>query len=119
MNSRSTSVIVAALAAMISASPVQAGGLKQIAEISTPGEPITDIGIMNGAYTAPGYPWIPEDKVVYTAPADEARYKKFLPSRPPTKHTGYGYREQADAWVPGPGDRFKVTEIEKVRLDDE
>jgi hypothetical protein len=39
-------VIVAALAAMISASPAQAGGLKQVAEISIPGEPITDIGIM-------------------------------------------------------------------------
>ena len=46
MKSRSTSVIVAALAAMISASPAQAGGLKQVAEISIPGEPITDIGIM-------------------------------------------------------------------------
>jgi DNA-binding beta-propeller fold protein YncE len=46
MKSRSTSVIVAALAAMISASPAPAGGLKQVAEISIPGEPITDIGIM-------------------------------------------------------------------------
>ena len=46
MKSRSTSVIVAALAAMISASPAQAGGLKQVAEISIPGDPITDIGIM-------------------------------------------------------------------------
>ena len=36
----------AALAAMISASPAQAGGLKQVAEISIPGDPITDIGIM-------------------------------------------------------------------------
>ena len=39
-------MIVAALAAMISASPAQAGGLKQVAEISIPGDPITDIGIM-------------------------------------------------------------------------
>ena len=46
MKSRSTSVIVAALAAMISASPAQAGDLKQVAEISIPGDPITDIGIM-------------------------------------------------------------------------
>ena len=46
MKSRSTSVIVAALAAMISASPAQAGGLKQVAEISIPGDPIADIGIM-------------------------------------------------------------------------
>ena len=46
MKSRSTSVVVAALAAMISASPAQAGGLKQVAEISIPGDPITDIGIM-------------------------------------------------------------------------
>jgi hypothetical protein len=46
MKSRSTSVIVAALAAMVSASPAQAGGLKQVAEISIPGDPITDIGIM-------------------------------------------------------------------------
>ena len=47
MKSRFTSVIVAALAAMISASPAQAGGLKQVAEISIPGDPITDIGIMD------------------------------------------------------------------------
>jgi DNA-binding beta-propeller fold protein YncE len=47
MKSRSTSVIVAAIAAMISASPAQAGGLKQVAEISIPGDPITDIGIMD------------------------------------------------------------------------
>ena len=47
MKSRSTSVIVAALAAIISASPAQAGGLKQVAEIAIPGEPITDIGIMD------------------------------------------------------------------------
>ena len=46
MKSRLTSVIVAALAAMISASPAHAGGLKQVAEISIPGDPITDIGIM-------------------------------------------------------------------------
>src|SRR6266478_6003715 len=47
MKSRSTSVVVAALAAMISASRGQAGGLKQLAEISIPGDPITDIGIMD------------------------------------------------------------------------
>jgi len=47
MKSRSTSVVVAALAATISASPAQAGGLKQVAEISIPGDPITDIGIMD------------------------------------------------------------------------
>ena len=47
MNSRSASVIVAALAAMISASPTQAGGLKQVGEIAIPGEPATDIGIMD------------------------------------------------------------------------
>src|SRR4030095_1236575 len=46
MKLRATSMIVAALAAMISASPAQAGGLKQVAEISIPGDPITDIGIM-------------------------------------------------------------------------
>src|SRR5262245_24703078 len=47
MKLRSTSVIVAALAAMISASSAQTGGLKQVAEISIPGDPITDIGIMD------------------------------------------------------------------------
>ena len=47
MKSRSTSVIVAAIAAMIAASPAQAAGLKQVAEISIPGDPITDIGIMD------------------------------------------------------------------------
>src|SRR4029453_10266942 len=46
MKSRSMFVIVVALAAMIFASPAQAGGLKQVAEISIPGDPITDIGIM-------------------------------------------------------------------------
>ena len=47
MKSRSMFVIVVALAAMIFASPAQAGGLKQVAEISIPGDPITDIGIMD------------------------------------------------------------------------
>ncbi len=47
MKSRSTFVIVAAIAAMIAASPAQAAGLKQVAEISIPGDPITDIGIMD------------------------------------------------------------------------
>jgi DNA-binding beta-propeller fold protein YncE len=46
MQSRSTSVIIAALAAMVAASSVQAAGLKQVAEIAIPGDPITDIGIM-------------------------------------------------------------------------
>jgi DNA-binding beta-propeller fold protein YncE len=47
MKSRSTFVIVAAIAAMIAASPAQAAGLKQVGEISIPGDPITDIGIMD------------------------------------------------------------------------
>src|SRR5215510_6143108 len=47
MKLRSTSVIVTALAAMISTSPAQTGGLKQVAEISIPGDPITDSGIMD------------------------------------------------------------------------
>src|SRR4249919_3887359 len=47
MKSLSTSVIVAALAAMISTSSAQAGGMKQVAEISVPGDPVTDIGIMD------------------------------------------------------------------------
>src|SRR4026209_975863 len=48
MNSRSTFVIVAAaVAAMISANPAQAAGMKQVAEISVPGDPVTDIGIMD------------------------------------------------------------------------
>jgi DNA-binding beta-propeller fold protein YncE len=47
MKSRFTFVLVAALAVMVSASPAQAGGLKQVAEIAIPGEPITDIGIMD------------------------------------------------------------------------
>src|SRR5262245_42136703 len=46
MKSRATFVIVAAFAARISASPAQAGDMKQGAEISIPGDPITDIGIM-------------------------------------------------------------------------
>jgi len=35
-------MIVAALAAMISASPAQAGGLQQVTEISIPGDPIAE-----------------------------------------------------------------------------
>ena len=46
MKLRSTSVIVAALAAMITASSAQTTGLKQVTEIVIPGDPITDIGIM-------------------------------------------------------------------------
>src|SRR5262245_63760401 len=47
MKSLSTSVLVVALAVMVAASPAPAGGLKQAAEISIPGEPTTDIGIMD------------------------------------------------------------------------
>ena len=47
MKTRLMSLIVAALAAMIAASPARAAGLKQVAEISIPGEPITDIGIVD------------------------------------------------------------------------
>lgn len=46
MNSCSTSVIVAAFVAMIS-SPASAAGLKQVGEIAIPGDPATDIGIMD------------------------------------------------------------------------
>src|SRR5262245_41521198 len=47
MKSLSTSVLVVALAVMVAASPAPAGGLKQAAEISIPGDPTTDIGIMD------------------------------------------------------------------------
>src|SRR5262247_4451262 len=47
MKSRFMFVLVVALAATIFASPAQAGGLKQVGEISIPGDPITDIGIMD------------------------------------------------------------------------
>ena len=46
MISRSASVFVAAVAAMSAASPAPAAGLKQVGEISIPGDPATDIGIM-------------------------------------------------------------------------
>lgn len=46
MKPRSASVIVSALAMLIFADFVQAQGLKQVAEIVIPGDPITDIGIM-------------------------------------------------------------------------
>lgn len=46
MMSRSALGIVGAVAAMIVASAAQAGNLKQVGEISIPGDPITDIGIM-------------------------------------------------------------------------
>ncbi len=46
MKSRLTSVMVAAVAAMIVSHSAQAGGLKQVGEIAIPGDPITDIGIM-------------------------------------------------------------------------
>jgi DNA-binding beta-propeller fold protein YncE len=46
MQSRSASMIIAAFVAMIGVNSGQAGGLKQVAEIAIPGDPITDIGIM-------------------------------------------------------------------------
>ena len=46
MKLRFAPVIVAALAAMITASSAQAGGLKQVGEIAMPGETMADIGIM-------------------------------------------------------------------------
>jgi DNA-binding beta-propeller fold protein YncE len=46
MKLRFAPVIVAALAAMIAASSAQSAGLKQVAEIVIPGDPITDTGIM-------------------------------------------------------------------------
>jgi len=47
MKTLSMSVSVAALGVMIFASPVPGGGLKHVGEISIPGEPTTDIGIMD------------------------------------------------------------------------
>ena len=47
MTSRSAFVIVGAFAAMIAVNPVHAAGLKQVGEIPIPGDPITDIGIMD------------------------------------------------------------------------
>lgn len=46
MKSHPTFVFVGVLAAMIAMHPAQAAGLKQVAEISIPGDPATDIGIM-------------------------------------------------------------------------
>jgi hypothetical protein len=80
MKSRSRSMIVAALAAMISTSPAQAGGLKQVAEISIPGDPITDIGIMAIAEAIrilgirPGYLYGPTKFTLYSYAAATGRF---------------------------------------------
>jgi hypothetical protein len=73
---------------------------------------ITDIGIVNGAYACPGAPFVPRSGHIYTSPADAEKYRNVAPARVPRNHSGVGYRDQMDRWQPGPGDRFKLIEIE-------
>lgn len=73
---------------------------------------ISDIGVMNGVYKAPSYPHVPRNGVIYTAPADEEKYRARAPAREVRPHLGVGYREEADAWHPHDGDRFHVTEVD-------
>lgn len=70
---------------------------------------ITDIGIVNGVYKAPGAPLVPRQGPIYTAPADLAKYHAVAPPRPPKMLSG-GYHID-DGWQPGPGDRFRVNEV--------
>lgn len=72
---------------------------------------ITDIGVMNGAYRSLGHPLVPRQGPIYTAPADAEKYRAVAPAREGFRHQGHGYREAANAWTPGDGDRFLVTEI--------
>jgi hypothetical protein len=72
---------------------------------------ITDIGIVNGAYRAPGAPLVPRNGPIYTAPADAEKYRNVAPARAQRAPDGATWRPQMDGWAPGPGDRFKVVEI--------
>ncbi|MBK6688418.1 MAG: hypothetical protein IPG45_28350 [Deltaproteobacteria bacterium] len=71
---------------------------------------ITDIGLINGVYAAPGAPYVPRaGGAIYCAPADQAKYLARGETRPPkTEHKSWGDPN----WRPGPGDRFRVTEID-------
>ncbi len=73
---------------------------------------ITDLGIMNGAYKAPGAPFHKPGVPLYTAPADDAKYHRFAAPRMQRSPQGTGWRDQMDRWQPGPGDRFHVVEID-------
>lgn len=70
---------------------------------------ITDIGIMNGAYKAPGHPYVPRSgRAIFCAPADDEKYRAVGETRlPKTVHRSWGDPN----WRPGPGDRFHVREI--------
>jgi len=70
------SMIAATLAAMTAASPARAAGLKQVAEISIPGEPITDIGIMDIDQTS-GLGYL-ADKTHKSVVAFDTRTDKFV-----------------------------------------
>ena len=98
MKSRSTSVIVAALAAMISASPAQAGGLKQVAEISIPGDPITDIGIMVIDQTT-GLGYL-ADKTNKSVIVFDTKTDKFVARDTRLRRTGEGWRCFGAEWRP-------------------
>lgn len=71
---------------------------------------ITDIGILNAVYKAPAHPFVSRSghQRMYCAPADLDKYKALCePARQKGELKSWG--EQG--WQPGPGDRFRVTEI--------
>lgn len=70
---------------------------------------ISDIGIINGVYKAPGRPYVPRNGPIYSAPADPPNVRAVAPARP--EGLLYNPWTDSDGWQPGPGDRFKVTEI--------
>jgi hypothetical protein len=75
---------------------------------------INDIGILNGLYAAPRHPWVSTSGRVpmYCAPADEGRYQaRCEPTRLPKGQRPIEQPLGDPSWRPGPGDRFRVTEL--------
>ncbi len=72
---------------------------------------ITDIGIINAVYKAPSHPWVSRSGTqrMYCAPDDLEKYKALCDPPRPKKDLRQSWGDQG--WRPGPGDRFRVTEI--------
>ncbi len=70
---------------------------------------ITDIGLVNGVYAAPGAPFVPRSGgKIYTAPADDIKYRRVAPARVQGQPEPWPGTQD---WRPGPGDRFNVIEV--------
>lgn len=75
---------------------------------------INDIGLLNDLYNAPSHPWVPTSgrAPMYCAPADLAKYtSRCEPTRPPRSQRPTEQPLGDPSWRPGPGDRFRVTEL--------